>query len=138
MSEEVKKTRINVEKADLPLVNGESVNNFMSMVRESVRAHLFDKMKIKVDRDKGIGASVWVMDVFGDQVVAEVNTWEEKKPTVRRFMAVPMKRDANGTLEFGDPVEVVRRVSYVPKVQFEASVNKSVGEGVNSIWVGVV
>lgn len=135
---EVKETRVNVEKADLPLVSGESVNNFMTMVRESVRTHLFDKMKIKVDREKGTGADIWVMDVFGDQVVAEVNRWEKGKPTVRTFMAVPMKRDSNGALVLGDPVEVVRRVSYVPKAQFPADVKKSIGQGVNSIWVGVV
>jgi len=135
---EVKNTQVHVEKADLPLVNGESVNSFMSMVRESVRVHLFDKMKLKVDHEKGIGADIWVMDVFGDQVIAEVNRWEKGKPTLRTFMAVPMRRDANGVLELGDPIEVVRRVSYVPKVEFKADVSKSVSKGVNSIWVGVV
>lgn len=135
---EVKETRVHIEKADLPLENGESVNSFMSQLREAVRAHLFKTLKIKVDREKGLGASVWMMDVFGDQVVAEVSTWEEKKPTVRRYMAVPMRRDANGNVMFGDPVEVVKRVTYVPKSQVEASVAKSIGEGVNSIFVGVV
>ena len=133
----VKETRVHTEKADLPLVNGESVNNFMSMVRESVRTHLFDKLKIKVDREKGIGADIWVMDVFGDQVVAEVNRWEKGKPTMRSFMAVPMKRDANGALALGDPIEVVRRVTYVPKVEFQAA-NTSISKGVNSICVGGV
>lgn len=133
---ETKETRVHVEKADLPLESGESVNTFMSALREAVRTHLFKKLSLKVDRDKGLGADVWMMDVFGDQAIAEVNEYEPKKPSVGRFMAVTFRRKGNA-LALGDPVEVVRRVSYVPKAQVTANVAKSISEDTNSIWVGV-
>lgn len=137
MSEE-KQTRVNVTKADLPLQTGESVGAFTSTLREAVRAHLFETLKLKVDREKGVHADVWMNEVFSDQAIAEVNEHAPKEPRTRRFMAVPYSRSGNN-LTLGTPVEVVRRVSYVPKSEVAVSVSKGVGRGVgNSLWVGAV
>lgn len=137
---ETKQTFIHVEKADLPLTGGESVNNFLSMIREEVRAHVFKKLKIKVDRSRSKGTDVWVMDVFGDHVIAEVNSWGEKKPQKTRFISIPMHRDSSGLLVLGDPVEVVRRVNYVPKTPVKKNDDGSdIQEPVEkSFWAGVL
>lgn len=125
-----KETRVQVEKAQLPLQQNESVNAFLTELRKAVTKYLFEKLKIKVDREKGLGGNVWTCDVFSDQVVSEVTTYEKNKPTVYRFFATPYSRASTGEIALGEPVEVERRVTYVPKV----TVAKSAG----GFWGGVL
>lgn len=125
-----KQTRIQVEKAELPLQRNESVNAFLGELRNAVTKFLFEKLKIKIDRDKGLGGNVWTCDVFSDQVVSEVTTYEKNKPSTYRFFATPYSRASTGQITLGEPVEVERRVSYVPKV----TVTKRGGD----FWGGIL
>lgn len=129
---------VNVEKNELPLQSGQSVNSFTRELGDMVRGHLFKKMGLdKLKKEDN--AHVWVMDVFSDNVVAEVSKFEKAKTPshTSTFHAVPYGRDNVGVLKLGDPIEVVRRVTYVPK---SPTVQKSVAkcEVSKSFWAGVL
>ena len=139
MSENEKRTEVNVQKNELPLQAGQSVNAFTRELGDMVRGHLFKKLSLdKIQKKEGNSAHVWVNDVFAEQVVAEVSLFQkEKTPShTNTFFAVGYGRDNLGVMKFGDPVEVVRRVTYVPKAPTEQSVTKC--DVIKNFWAGVL
>lgn len=139
MSENTKRpSEVHVQKNDLPLKSGQSVNAFTRELGDMVRAKLsksqgLDKLK---KEDHG---HVWVMDVFSENVVAEISKFEKAKSpsSTNAFFSVPYARDNVGVLKLGDEVEVVRRVTYVPKAPDVQNVTKCVNVS-KSFWDGVL
>lgn len=137
MSNTEKKSEIHVAKNELPLQGGQSVNAFTRELSDMVRSHLFKSMKLdKLKKEDN--AHVWVMDVFADNVVVEVSKYEKAKTPshTSSYHAVPYGRDTTGVLKLGAPVEVVRRVTYVPKTPAVQGVTKC--EVSKSFWAGVL
>lgn len=130
-------SEVHVQKNDLPLQSGQTVNAFTRELSDMVRAQLtktqgLDKLK---KEDHG---HVWVMDIFAENVVAEVSKYEKaKSPShTNTFFSMAYARDNNGVLKLGDEVEVVRRVTYVPKAPTLKSITKC--EVSKSFWAGVL
>ena len=69
---------------------------------------------------------VWVADVFGDAAVASVSKGDS--PGGNTLYQVSWAR-GGGEFKIGEPVEVVRRTTYVPKSK-SAAVRKSLWDGV--------
>ena len=115
---------VHVEKAALPL-NGGSVQEFLSRLRIESRDHV--RKKLNLDDQ----VSVWDVDVFGDHLILEVQRFSDSKTGAKSFRKLftvtfaKTKKSAAGVrqgapeFDLGDPVEVVRRVTYVPKVELQ-------------------
>lgn len=113
--------RVSVEK-ELPMVKDESVNDFLDLLRREVTKWAKDEFKL------GEKGHAWPRDVFGDAVVVEVykSTEDGIQAGEHLFQAPYSRKGVN--FEFGKPVAVVRRVTYVPVSK--ADVNKSFWGGV--------
>ncbi len=133
-----KTIEVHVQKNELPLQPGQSVNNFTRELGDMVRGHLSKKLNLDRINKGDDSAHVWISDTFSDTVVAEVSTFQKSKTPSheRKFFAVGYNRDNVGVLKLGDPVEVVRRVTFVPKTPLLKSVTKcEVNKG---FWHGVL
>lgn len=118
-----KETRFNVEKAaELDLKPGESLDAFRRALCDAVSKRLREHFAL------GEKSWIWVADVFGDAAVGEIS--KSDMPGKRALYQVSWAR-TNGEFAIGDPVEVVRRVTYVPKSK--ALVQKSMG-----MWSGLL
>lgn len=118
MSDE-KETRFNVTKAELDLKSGESLAEFQRGLCDAVIKRVRDHFAL------GEKSWIYVADVFGDAAVAQVSGDGFDR---RGLYQVTWVRKNNG-FDIGEPVEVVRRVAYVPKTK--TAVTKS-------LWSGVV
>ncbi len=113
---------VHVEKADLPLNGGESVNEFMRQLRDGIREHMRKKLKLAED------SHIFPVDVFANSAVVEVSEFKKNKKPKHAFFSVPFSRNG-AAMELGDPVKVFRRVTY------EAMTNVAKR---SSLWSGVL
>lgn len=121
---EKRPTLIHVEKTQLSLIEGESVFEFQKACGDGMREHLKKKLSLADD------ASVYVMDLFDTHAIAEVYKGKTASTGDKwTYYGLPYVRKVDGTFEFGDEVEMARKVIYVPKA---IKVTKS-----NGIWDGL-
>lgn len=108
-------TRVYVTKAtDLPL-NGGSLNEAVSQLRTEMSAHIVKLMKLKKPFD------VFISDIFADSAIADIMQFKKNGgPSDRMLLSVPFQSKVGG-FEFGKPVPVRRRISYVPVAKREQS-----------------
>lgn len=127
------RTYIHVEKAELPMESGESVNAFTEKLRKAAALHIAKLRGMQKAVD------VWPMEVYANKLVVDVFFREEKddgknalKTTAMnpRFFQLAFKRDGDN-FQFGETVEVERKVVFTPKAKIE----KAMGAG---FWDGVI
>ncbi len=108
-------TRVYVSKAsDLPL-NGGSLNEAVGEIRRAMESHIVKILKLKKPFD------VFISDIFADSAIADVMKFKKNGgPPDRMLISVPFQRSADG-FDFGKPVPVKRRISYVPVTKREKS-----------------
>lgn len=108
-------TRVYVSKAeDLPL-NGGSLNEAVGELRRAAESHIAKVLKLKKPFD------VFISDIFADSVIADTMQFKKNGgPPDRNLLSIPFQRNAGG-FEFGKPVSVRRRVSYVPVAKRDQS-----------------
>lgn len=99
-----------LHESALPLLPGESANDFMSSVMDALRVHYAKTFGIGYLGDDNRTGWVWTRDVYADHVVVEV----EPKGMPCRYERVPMGRAANGTFAFGEVMQVRPVRSWVP------------------------
>lgn len=95
-----------VHKANIPMVKGESLNQFTNLLSTEGRKHVLAKLNIA---PKSGGA--WLTETFQDRVV--FSTYKDNEPT--RYHSFTYTRDKDGSFTFGPIVEVVRVTSFEPK-----------------------
>lgn len=119
-------TEVMVEKADLPLGEGESLNDFNRKLEEGLKEH-FHKLEFS---DKI--SDIWPTEIYPDRVVTNVY-WDHEKTDLRSrgpsFFQVPYKRSSTG-FEFGETTEVERNTTWVPKVKIQKSTDKGLWDDV--------
>ena len=108
-------TRVYVTKAsDLPL-NGGSLNEVVGEIRRAMESHIVKTFKLKKPFD------VFISDIFANSAIADIMQFKKNGvPPARMLLSVPFQRNADG-FDFGKPVPVKRRISYVPVVKREKS-----------------
>lgn len=124
----MKKT-VKIQKADIPLLDGESIQMFERKLRDEMQK----KFGKKATATNKVSTYVWPRAVFADRVIME----KEIPGGPYELQLVTFKRADNGGFEFGEPVPVREQVNFVP-------VGKSVdGEPemeemeVDDIWSGL-
>ncbi len=127
-----KEARIQVAKAMLPLGPNQALHDFILELGQAVKLHLGKWLKIKWESNETKSAYMYVKDIFGDHVVAEVNQWEKGKGRAEKYWLVPYSRGLGGFV-FGDPVEVVKEIRYVPKMPVTKRVDLNKG-----IWANIL
>lgn len=95
-----------VHKANIPMMKGESLNQFTNMLSAEGRKHVMAKLNIA---PKSGGA--WMTETFQDRVV--FSTYRENEPT--RYHSFTYERGKDGGFTFGPVTEVVRVTSFEPK-----------------------
>lgn len=122
-------TEVMVEKADLPLKNKESVEDFNRKLEEGLREYFHI-----LEFSDTIG-DIWTTEIYPDRVIVSV-WWDPDKSDLRSrgstYYEVPYKRQASG-FKFGDVKEVERKVTWIPKV--EVKIQKSADK---DLWKGTV
>jgi len=132
MEKEKKEARIQVAKAVLPLGPNQTLKDFTRELREELKPPLGKALKLKWESGENQSAYMYVVDIFGDHIVAEVHQWQKGKGGADTYWLVPYARGAGG-FAFGAPVEVVKEVHYVPKVSVSKRV---VPEG--QLWADIL
>ncbi|KKM82446.1 hypothetical protein LCGC14_1319560 [marine sediment metagenome] len=122
---------VHVEKAELPLKPGESMDEFRQRL-EGLSAEHFKTLDIGAEIE-----SLWVRELYPDSVVVEVY-WKRRDGDSLKDRAHPEGwayfqvgyQAKGGTITFGDTVEVERRVTWVKK--------SKVQKRETDFWKGVV
>jgi len=120
-------TQVSVEKSQLPLKDGETLRDFLKSMGMSVMEHLKNKVSIGKDAD------VYPVDIYGDKVIVDLYVGSEPNLVAEgesrvKYYQMSYVRNVNGEFEFGDPVEMEKRIVFIPK-----------GEPVQkSFWSGVL
>lgn len=106
-------TDVKVEKAALPMKAGESVQDFMSALKDALEKKLETPAKLK---ENGFIA---LTDVYGDNAIVTVYPGYKanETPPSPVFVKMEYARDVKGEFEFGDMVEMERKVVFIPKGQ---------------------
>ncbi len=106
-----------VHKANVPLLRGESVNDFTSSLGKDAREYLMKKMNVAPYASGATGGvrsnvgGAWLVEAFSDRVVMAM--YKGSEPT--RYYAFKYSRDKKGMFDFGTTTEVRRVTSFVPK-----------------------
>jgi hypothetical protein len=119
-------TRINVDKAFLPLIGNESLCSFSQRLTTDVRAYVHEKLGL--DRQKSY---LWISDIFADSLVVEIDQEGDLGGSSRLYQLAWASRGEGAGFTFGDLVRVRRKVTYVPVV--DRPVTKSA-----DFWRGVI
>ena len=102
-----------VHKAALPLADGESLNQFMSLLNAAVKTYSAKKLA-------GGGKKIYpyMVETYSDSCVIDcyIPSDVTGSGSCYRFYAVPYTRDDDGTFNFGKMVEVVPVKSFQPVV----------------------
>jgi hypothetical protein len=115
-------------KKDLPIKQGESIQDYARAVSESARSVLTGKFNIA----KGKG-DVYVCEIYQSSVIFEVCKYEASDPKDRyRTYAATYKRADDGSFTFGDTPQEVQRV-----VRYEAVSTPTTKSG-NSLFAGLL
>lgn len=128
---EAKEARIQVAKTMLPLGPNQALDDFRRELCEGLKLHLAKALKLKFESTENRSAYMYTKDIFGDQVVAEVHQWEKGKGGRDSYWSIPYARGPGGMV-FGEPVEVVKEIRYVPKMP----VTKRVSTG--PLWSNIL
>jgi hypothetical protein len=131
-AKEPKEARIQVAKAALPLGPNQALDDFRRELYQSLKPHLGKALKIKWESGESKSAYMYTKDIFGDHVVAEVHQWEKGKGGTDNYWLVPYSRGPGGFV-FGDPLEVVKEIRYVPKTPVAKGVDLTKG-----IWANIL
>jgi hypothetical protein len=99
-----------VYKQNMPMNNGESVNNYTRKLDIASRTHIIGKLNIA----KGNGGA-WTTEIYNDKVIMCVYKGEESN----RYYLMKYSRDKDGTFNFGDMIEVERVTTYKPKTDMQ-------------------
>ena len=114
-------TRIMVQKADLPIKAGESIHEFTDRLRKDVIRH-FQKMGLS----KKI-QHLWIDEIYYDKVIVTAMWKRPEKEGIDAEVALG-DRDtyyqiactkSDDVFEFGDTIEVERKVTWIPKARVE-------------------
>ena len=107
MAEEKTTMDVIVHKANVPMMKGESINQFTNKLSQAGRAHVLRKLNI-AEKDGG----AWLVEAFQDRVV--FSTYKGQEPT-KHYAFKYTRADKSGDFEFGGVIEVERMTSFVPK-----------------------
>lgn len=110
-----------VEKASVPLVAGEALDDFTQAFSKAGRDHIAGQLNV-TSKDAG----VYAVQVFGSSAVFDVYLYGKDVSDDKRsrYFAVSYKRDANGVFSFDNMTEVVRKVVF-ERAPSELPVTKS-------------
>lgn len=122
---------VHVEKAELPLKNGESMNEFRERLQGLASEH-FKGLDIGAEIE-----SLWVDEFYPDSVVVSAS-WKRKRGDSLKEQVHPegwthfqaAYTAKNAEITFGDTVEVERRVTWVKKSKVQKCLQDSVWKGV--------
>jgi hypothetical protein len=129
---ENKEARIQVAKTALPLGPNQALDEFRRELFEGLKPHLAKTLKLQWESTEQKAAHMYTKDIFGDHVVVEVHQWAKGKGGIDNYWLVPYARGPGGMV-FGDPVEVVKEIRYVPKMPVTKRAEPSGG-----IWSNVL
>lgn len=104
----MKKT-VEIHKADISLLDGESLDQFQRSLRDSL-VKKFGKRPTTGNMAKAI--EVWPREVFSERVVFE--KWTPGESGEKLFVATYKRDGANGEFSFEEPVPVREQRNYVP------------------------
>lgn len=121
---------VHVEKAELPLKNGESMNEFRERLQGLASEH-FKGLDIGAEIE-----SLWVDEFYPDNVVVSAS-WKRKRGDSLKEQAHPegwshfqvVYTSKNSEISFGDTVEVERRVTWVKKSKVQKREQESLWKG---------
>lgn len=102
-----------VHKANVPLMDGESIYQFTSKLSDESRMYVEKKMLLS--RDKG--DYTWMVELFASSVIMSVT--KVRMPTKMYALSYTRK---DGMFSFGTPVEVERKTTYVAAPGVTASI----------------
>jgi hypothetical protein len=126
-----------VLKANLPLMEGETLNTYTRELCKAAKDHFSQKMNL------GKASDVWCPEIAADAVVASVYEYKEGSPSVNKMYSAKYSRDTkSGTFSFGDTLEVKPVTRYEPVKTGITQVLKSAFEPVEKStktdWTGVI
>jgi len=121
---------VHVEKAEVPLKPGESMNEFRERLQGLVSEH-FKGLDIGGEIE-----SLWVDEFYPDSVVASA-CWKRKRGDSLKEQTHPegwthfqvAYTSKNAEISFGDTVEVERRVTWVRKSKVQKREQDSIWKG---------
>lgn len=111
-----------VHKANIPLLKGESVSQFMSKLQAAAREHIMKKLNMTAKT-----GYVYCFETFADATIADVSKRgpTDSDPWTYGYYALPYTRKTAGEFDFGDLVEVERVTSFQPKQPIPLTKGKS-------------
>jgi hypothetical protein len=121
-----------VNKANLPLMNGESLQRYTSALSEEGRAYVMNKLNAPQQR-----GNAWLVEAWKDKAV--FCAYSDRVP--EKYYAVPYKRDNTGKFEFGAMMEVKRVTDFKPATSVGVSKALTFGgwqQTSKSFWNGVL
>jgi len=131
-----------VHKANVSLMKGESLRDYISKVSNAGRQHLMKKLNL------GNKVAVYMVEAFSDAAVFNVYRYDDNAQSdkINSYYAVPYKRKDDGTFEMGEATEVISVTRFEPKkVPISKSSEKTFGNEVStwketekSFWKGAL
>lgn len=101
------KRTVRIQKADIALLDGETLDNFSQNLRMALQ-----KSFGKPRKGNTPGIYVWARAIFSDRAVFEKD--EEGPQREIGTWSVAYKRQGDGAFEFEQPVRVREQINYVP------------------------
>jgi hypothetical protein len=128
---------IEIHKAQIALMDGESLDQFSRALRDSLTKKFAKRPKAGASMaERAKSVEVWPREVFSERVVFE--KWTPGEPGDRLFVAT-YKRDAStGEFTFEEPVPVREQRQYVPITKAAEDTVETLQLGVDkSFWSGL-
>jgi len=105
---------VEVHKADIPLLDGETIQ----MYERKLRADLQKRFGKKPTKKSEASVYVWPRAVFADRVVIDKDELGIGDSSERLFSVAYTRKD-DGAFDFGELVAVREQVSFVPMAKSE-------------------
>lgn len=100
---------IYVEKANLSLMDGESVRDYELALRTKINEDL-SSLNPPMPGG-GSSSSIYIQYLYADKAVVE---FYDRMTTTEKYYEVPYKRDSKGAFSLGKPTEVREKKTFVP------------------------
>lgn len=106
---------VHVREAAIQIPEGQSLHDVLREVSAAVEKAVRDAYEDEIEdaKEKGDGFWLSVEDLYADSAIVHARSYGDEEP-INAYHRVAWSRLATGEIATGTPVEVERRVSYVP------------------------
>lgn len=116
-----------VHKQLLKLGEDETINSFLTKIRDASEAYLDDYLSLSDDR------YLWATEVWSDAVVVQVTDYKNRD--LDGYYAFGYRRVTESDFQFDEPTKVELRTYYEPAEEQMEMVQKMLQSSENKFWV---